>query len=378
MAEEPCKCPENMRETLPLAAREAAMEGRVQHVRAWLNAGGDVNATTTVSDKLGPGMSLLAAACYQGQAVVVRELLKNPMTHLNTRHDTECGMNCTPMYIAAHSGYDDCVSVLLTSKLKCHIDLSVPARIAGKVNMTAIMAAAAQRHWKVVWIILDVYVKMTCEEADFVITKAADNNQWDIVHQVLRRNLPLPTKTFKSLIQRADDQGLWESVFTVLQQNFRYKDECLCEVLSKMVTRRHWKRITELLTLVDTKFDEALAKAALAEDLEEVRNTIKKYDEETLDGTRLVVAAGGTSDEVAYLLYRSYCTGKDVVYKNSLLLAAMNGHLEILMQLFDRHLKYYTYSFLSRARHLAAEGRFEDTEKLLQTALSSKAKSMCS
>ncbi|XP_069179472.1 uncharacterized protein [Procambarus clarkii] len=118
MTEEPCKCPENMREALPLAAYEAAMEGRVQHVRAWLNAGGDVNATTMLSDKLGPGMSLLAAACYQGQADVVRELLKNPMTHLNTRHNTECGMNCTPMYIAAHSGYDNCISALLTSKLK--------------------------------------------------------------------------------------------------------------------------------------------------------------------------------------------------------------------------------------------------------------------
>ncbi|KAK8754203.1 hypothetical protein OTU49_014862 [Cherax quadricarinatus] len=380
MSEESCKCPVNSTESLPTAPRTAAEEGKVQHVRAWLNAGGDINAPTIVSDAAGPGVTLLSTACSHNQVKVVEELLKNPVIHLNTCHITEHGTNCTPLWIAAFYGYDDCVSSLLYSKLKCVIDLSVPAVMHNNENWTAVMAAAAKGHWKIVRMIIDVHLEMICDEADFVIIKAADNNEWDIVLCIIKHKFQLPTETFKHLIQRAYSQEMLDMVCTILQQNFRYKNERVCEVLSKMVKKGCWNKIMELLILVkkEIKFDLPLVKAALAEDFEDVKSIVKKLDEPILDGTRLVVAACGTSDEVAYLLYRSNYTSEEAIYKHCLLIASMNGHLEILTPLFERHFKYFTYSLLSRARQLAMEARTEDTENLLQLALCEKAKNLCS
>ncbi|KAK8754199.1 hypothetical protein OTU49_014835 [Cherax quadricarinatus] len=246
-------------------------------------------------------------------------------------------------------------------------------------SWTAVMAAAAKGHWKIVRMILDAHLNMICDEADFVIVKACDNNQWDIVQDIVEGHFPLPTETFKHLIHRAYNQEMLDIVCTILKQNFRYKDERLCEILSKMVKRRCWNKIMNLLILVNKEinFDLDLVEAALAEDAQEVKSMIKKVDKHSLDGTRLVVAACGTSDEVAYHLYYSYYTTAEKICKYCLLIASMNGNLEILTRLFEKHSNTFTYGLLSRARQVATDERFEDAEKLLQIALSEKGKLLC-
>ncbi|XP_066940170.1 uncharacterized protein [Macrobrachium rosenbergii] len=342
---QPCICPPP-RKGLPQEQSSAAWDGRVENVRAWLKSGGNINAVNQY------GGTLLSAACCNGQAEVMRELMLHPDLHLNTVHGGK-----TALAQAIHYGHNECVEIILTSSLKCRPILT--------------------GHWTAVEEVLKRQPALSHDSASYILSCAAQESEWTVVELLLAMNISFTVGDLDPSLQKAFALNEWQIIYSILRRKFRHKGECMNEILAKLIDRRDWEKVDVLLKLEKkyAKFDVMLAEACLEENELRAHQLLKqnKYDAETLNGTLLVVAGGGTSEEVCHLLMDCYHLYTDETLVNAIYLTSMKNNLELLPFLLQKHFQRISYQALSSAHDAAERFGNRNAQKLLERALEVKA-----
>lgn len=367
MEQTSCKCPEPRKNTLPEEVWEYAIAGDDQRVRAWLYSGGDVNAATDIGD------TLLSTAASNRQFSVLKEILRFPTLHLNTYHSLGGIDSYTPLWLAAENGSLECVNALLQTKLACRIDL-----IASKgTEISALMAATDKGNWAIVKIILNAHQNLNRKNVNYILPRAAEEMEWDTVLNVISKCTQLEADTLNPLLNKAYELDEWLVVCAILDKRFRYKNESFNRIFSKTVKTRNWERVIHLMKMmqVPLTFDMTLVTAALSEQENEVEKLLEenKYEDETANGSLIVIAAGGTSDKVVRLLYDNRYFSS-VAQEHALFLSSLNGHLEFLQYMFARKTRHkFSYHSLCRAQRVASEAGHLNTDKLLVKLLDKEA-----
>ncbi|XP_068236098.1 uncharacterized protein [Palaemon carinicauda] len=342
---QPCNCPQP-RKGLPQEQSSAAWDGSVEVVKAWLKSGGNINAVNQY------GGTLLSAACCNGQAEVMKELMLHADLHLNTAHGGK-----TALAQAIHYGHDECVELILTSTLKCRPILT--------------------GHWTSVEDTLKRQPKLSHDSASYILSCATQESEWTVVEILLAMSISFTVGDLGPVLQKAFAFNEWQIIYSILRRKFRHKGECMNEILAKLIDRRDWEKVDTLLKLEKryAKFDVKLAEACLEENELRAHQLLKqnKYDTETLNGTLLVVAGGGTSEEVCLLLMDWYHLYTDETLVNSIYLTSMKNNLELLPVLLQKHFQRISYQALSSAHGAAERFGNRNAQKLLERALEVKA-----
>ncbi|CAL4133695.1 unnamed protein product [Meganyctiphanes norvegica] len=119
-----CVLDPNIRGKLPEEMEDAAMEGNIKVVQAWVANGGNVNATCISGRcKIKQEVTLLSHAASGNQVGIVSWLLQQESICLNVPVNFE-NLNST-LIIAAREGHADIINMLITAKTKCKLDLKL-------------------------------------------------------------------------------------------------------------------------------------------------------------------------------------------------------------------------------------------------------------
>ncbi|KAK7069089.1 hypothetical protein SK128_001881 [Halocaridina rubra] len=348
MNHQPCNCPPP-RKGLPQEQSSSAWDGRVENVKNWLANGGDVNAVNQY------GGTLLSAACCNGQVEVMLELIKHPNLHLNTMHGGK-----TAFAQALHYFHEECAEIILTSSLKCRPILS--------------------GQWSSVMQILERQPNMNPSAASYILSRATQENEWDAVTLILKMDVPFTVDDLDPIIQKAFALDEWDVIYSVLHRKFRHKPECVNEMLAKLIDQRDWVKVDSILKLEKkyAKFDIPLTEACVEENEVNVRRLVNKCasDVESLNGTLLVIAGGGTSEAICHMLMEFYHLYSDETIVNAIFIAAMKNNLELLPFLLEKHFPRISYQALSATQGIADRYGNKNAFKLLEHALDAKAKKM--
>lgn len=220
---------------------------------------------------------------------------------------------------------------------------------------------------------------MYTEEATYILEKAVECKNWTTILNILKRKTGITEKSLVAVLHKAQEHHEWDVVCSILHQPFYNCEYSICDILSKVVEMRNWDKVSHVISLLDAslKVDRDMVEAALCHKAEIIKKDFKKANEAERDGVRLVVAASGTSEHVAYLLYEYYVSSNREVWQCCLYLSAINNRLEILTRLLVTHRKELKYSNLSQARAKAASDNLEDTERLLKAAQEVVLKNTC-
>ncbi|KAK7083231.1 hypothetical protein SK128_007615 [Halocaridina rubra] len=361
------KCPEPSKD-LPRKVWTSARYGRMWEVQAWLSEGGDVNAATSY------GLTLLNAAASCGRTAVVKDLMNYPNLHINTIEDGK-----TALHNAIEYGHDSIVKLLLQSNLKCHLDLTISVQTPPGIYRTAIMIAADKKYWSTVEDILKIHDKICREEVAYVIPRAQDAQKWGIVQQLVQKDFTLTSKEYVPILREAYKLNRWEVIYSILKKDFRYKNESLNDILFDMIDQRNWRRVEDLLGMFseETNYNVNLVDTALEGQTAKFEQMMRKgkFDAPTMNGTLILIAAGGSNEQISKALLTRDIFSDDTLH-NALFLAAKKNNLELLPHLITRFFKRITYHSLSCARVECGKNSFRDAERLFQKALDSKIQSM--
>ncbi|XP_068236736.1 ankyrin-2-like [Palaemon carinicauda] len=357
------KCPEPTKE-LPRKVWTSARYGRMWEVQAWLAEGGDVNAATSY------GLTLLNAAASCGRTAVVKDLMNYPNLHINTVEDGK-----TALHNAIEYGHDSIVKLLLNSNLKCHLDLTISVQTPPGVYRTAIMIAADKKYWGLVEDILKIHDKICREEVAYLLPRAQDAQKWSVVQQLLQKDFVLTSKEYVPILREAYKLNRWEVVYAILHKDFRYKNESLNDLLFDMIDQRNWRRVEDLLGMFseETNYNVNLVDTALEGQTSKFEQMLKKgkFDAPTLNGTLILIAAGGSNEQISRALLTRDIFSDDTLH-NALFLAAKKNNLELIPHLLTQFFNRISYHSLSCARVECNKSSFRDAERLFVKALDTK------
>ena len=220
------------------------------------------------------------------------------------------------------------------------------------------------------------------DSASYLLSCATNENEWAVVELLLALDISFTIEDLDPLLQKAFTLNEWQILLAVLRRKFRHKSECTNEILAKLIDKRDWDKVNAILKLEKkyAKFDTMLAEACLEENEVKVHQLLKqsRYDAETLNGTFLVVAGGGTSDEVCLLLLEYYHLFTDETILNAIYLASLKNNLELLPYLLKKHFGRLTYQAISSASGAAERFGHRNAQKLLERALDVKAANLLS
>ncbi|XP_068236097.1 uncharacterized protein [Palaemon carinicauda] len=367
MGQSSCKCPEPERSLLPEEILEAAKYADTGKVIAWLGQGNLVNVASE------RGETLISTAAENGWSSLLKELLKFPYIHLNTYHTIEGGGSYTPLWLASANGHLDCVRDLAKSNLQCRIDL-----IGSKLqDLSAIMIAAERGHWDVVSEFLEIRDTLSPEEANYIFPRAAKQKRWRTGLRALAYCNYFDLDILRQFSDQAMEEGEWDVLIAIFKVNFRHKNESINRALSKAVKEGEWDKVALLMKVmpIPASYNKQFVEAALNELDEGVSGLLreKPLDLATHNGNLMVIAAGGTNDNIAGIFYNCI-TYSQYAVENALYLSAMNGRLEFLQQMFAGKPRYkFTYHTISRAQKAASEAGHVNADRILSKILDKEA-----
>ena len=266
-----------------------------------------------------------------------------------------------------------------TYSLQCHLDLTISVQTPPGVFRTAIMIAADKKYWGLVEDIIKIHDKICREEVAYLLPRAQDAQKWNVVQQLLQKDFVLTSKEYVPILREAYKLSRWEVVYAILRKDFRYKNESLNDLLFDMIDQRNWRRVEDLLGMFseETNYNVNLVDTALEGQTSKFEQMLKKgkFDTPTLNGTLILIAAGGSNEQISRALLTKDNFSDDTLH-NALFLAAKKNNLELIPHLLTKFFKRISYHSLSCARVECNKSSFRDGERLFVKALDTKIQTM--